>query len=198
MFHKAAHPEKAKDTLTAAALAVIQINMINSRALSVQDSAIISICSIHGGSSYNVIPKDVRLEGTVRSFDSNTTESIIGEIRRISESSANAYKTDYNFEYHYGYPIVVNSKRETDVVRDAATILGKPPAEIERTPIGEDFSRYLEKVPGCFFIVGIRNEEIGAVHPLHSCHFKLDEPAMKTAIEMFLAVYLTDTGQLQR
>ena len=62
--------------------------------------------------------------------------------------------------------------------------------------MGEDFSRYLQRVPGAFFRVGIRNPALDAVYPLHNSRFRIDEEGMRAGLEMFLGIYLTETGQM--
>ena len=62
--------------------------------------------------------------------------------------------------------------------------------------MGEDFARYLQLIPGAFFRIGIRNEELGAVYPLHNKKFRLDESALETALKLCLGIYLKETKQL--
>lgn len=82
------------------------------------------------------------------------------------------------------------------MVRAAAEKLGLPFKAIEPTPVGEDFSRYLQRIPGAFFRVGIRNPALEAVYPLHNSLFRIDEEGMRAALEAFLGIYLMETGQL--
>lgn len=189
-------PGDTQDTVSAAASAVLQINSIVSRFISPLRSAVISVCNVHGGQVYNIIPATVRLEATVRSYEAETTELIIKHIRNISESCANIYGTGCNFEYEYGYSAVVNSLREADIVSKASEKMGLKVRQIEPTPVGEDFSAYLEKIPGAFFRVGIRNEALDAVYPLHNRKFKIDEDAFVAAMEAFLGIYFEETEQL--
>lgn len=189
-------PGETQDTVAAAAQAICQINTIISRFVSPLRSAVISICNIHGGICYNVIPDKVRLEGTVRTYEKETAELIAAKMEQAAKSAADMYGTKMSYEFRYGYPAVVNHERETELVCEAARFLGLPLQQIEPTPVGEDFSRYLERVPGTFFRIGIRNEELNAVYPLHNRLFALDETAMSVALEMFLNTYLLDTQQL--
>ncbi len=189
-------PYEAKDTISAAASAISQINTITSRFISSKQMAVISVCNIHGGSSYNVIPSNVRLEGTVRTYDSQTANIIKQKLEIVARTSAAMYDTDYEFDFVLGYPVVMNYEKETDIVCQAANLMGLPVCQIDPTPVGEDFSRYLEKVPGTFFRVGIRNEKKGIKSPLHTNCFDIDEDAMKQALIMFMGIFLKETGQV--
>lgn len=189
-------PYETQDTVSAAASATLQINSIVSRFISPYTTAVISTCNVHGGNTYNVIPPCVRLEGTVRSYEKETAELIRDKLHGAVKAAAELYGTEYSFKYEHGYPAVVNCKRETEIVERAAQKLGIPFHLMMPTPVGEDFSRYLEHVPGAFFRVGIRNEAIGAKYSLHNRNFRLDENALKTALEIYLGIYLVETGQI--
>ena len=189
-------PDETPDTVLSAASAVIEINTIISRFVPPRSSAVVSVCNIHGGKAYNVLPSQVSVEGTVRTYEAETAELIRGKIALAAQGAAAFYGADLDFRYEYGYPPVVNTDRETGVVRAAAEKLGLPLQTIEPTPVGEDFSRYLQKVPGAFFRVGIRNPALDAVYPLHNSRFRIDEEGMLAALEMFLGIYLTETGQM--
>ncbi len=189
-------PSETQDTVSAAATAVLEINGIISRFISPLRSAVISVCVIQGGKSYNVIPGKVRMEGTVRTYEKKTADRIDKLLQRTVEHAAAMYGTDCNYLFERGYPVLVNHPREEKLVEEAARALSVPFRPMDPTPIGEDFARYLEKVPGAFFNIGIRNPEIDAVYPLHNRFFKLDEEALKTALTMYLGIYMKETMQL--
>lgn len=189
-------PSEAMDTVSAAATAITQINAVISRFVSPLNDAVISVCKIHGGETYNIIPECVKLEGTVRTYEAETAESIFGKIREIAEHSAHIYGANAQVRVEYGYPALVNSQEETETVAAVSEQLGIPIREIPPTPVGEDFARYLQLIPGAFFRIGIRNEELGAVYPLHNKKFRLDESALETALKLCLGIYLKETKQL--
>lgn len=189
-------PSEAMDTVSAAATAITQINAVISRFVSPLNDAVISVCKIHGGETYNIIPECVKLEGTVRTYEAETAESIFGKIREIAEHSAHIYGANAQVRVEYGYPALVNSQKETETVAAVSEQLGIPIREIPPTPVGEDFARYLQLIPGAFFRIGIRNEELGAVYPLHNKKFRLDESALETALKLCLGIYLKETKQL--
>lgn len=189
-------PSEAMDTISAAATAITQINAVISRFVSPLHDAVISVCKIHGGETYNIIPERVRLEGTVRTYEPETAENIFDKIREIAEHSAYIYGANANVDVSYGYPAVVNHDSGVDTVISASRQLEIPVIDIPPTPVGEDFARYLQVVPGAFFRIGIRNPQIGAVYPLHNKMFRLDESALNTALKLSLGIYLKETNQL--
>jgi len=189
-------PYETQDTVTAAAMAVLNINQIVSRSVNPFDSVVISVCQINGGISYNVIPPIISFSGTVRTYHRENAELVKEKVEAAVKTACQMFGTEYTYRFEYGYPSVCNSEREAGIVRKAAERTGKYPCrKIPPTTVGEDFSRYLQKVPGAFFRVGIRNPEIDAVYPLHHNCFRADERAMGIALEMFLQIYMEETGQ---
>ena len=189
-------PDETPDTVLSAASAIIEINTIISRFVPPRSAAVVSVCNIHGGKAYNVLPSQVSIEGTVRTYEAETAELIRGKLALAAQGAAAFYGANLDFRFEYGYPPVVNTERETALVRAAAEKLGLPFTPLEPTPVGEDFSRYLQRVPGAFFRVGIRNPSLDAVYPLHNSRFRIDEEGMRAGLEMFLGIYLTETGQM--
>ena len=189
-------PDETPDTVLSPASAIIEINTTISRFVPPRSAAVVSVCNIHGGKAYNVLPSQVSIEGTVRTYEAETAELIRGKLALAAQGAAAFYGADLDFRFEYGYPPVVNTERETALVRSAAEKLGLPFTALEPTPVGEDFSRYLQRVPGAFFRVGIRNPALDAVYPLHNSRFRIDEEGMRAGLEMFLGIYLTETGQM--
>lgn len=189
-------PSEAMDTVSAAATAITQINGIISRFVSPLNNAVVCVCKVNGGETYNIIPENVRIEGTVRTYEPETAAIIFDKIRKIAEHSAAIYGAHTDVDVQYGYPPVVNHDAEVDTVIAVSKQLDIPMTEIPPTPVGEDFARYLQLVPGAFFRVGIRNPQIGAVYPLHNKMFKLDESALSIALKLYLGIYLKETHQI--
>lgn len=189
-------PYEAQDTMTTAATAILNINQIVSRLIDPLESAVISTCQIHGGVSYNVIPAVISLGGTIRTYKRETADFIRDEIEQAVKAACSMYGTEYSYRFERGYPCLRNRERETAVVKKAAERTGHCRCrEIRPTMVGEDFARYLEKVPGAFFRVGVQNEKSGAAYPLHHSHFQADETGLIAALEMFLQIYLAETEQ---
>ncbi len=189
-------PDETQDPIAALAVIISNINQIVSRKTSYLDNSVISICKVASGHSCNVIPAEAEMQGTVRTFSGETAKLIEREMENITAAAAGMYGLEYEYNYHLGYPSLVNSAAEAENVRKAAERLpGYTFRQLEKTPISEDFSRYLEKIPGAFFRVGIRNPEINAVYPLHSDRFCADERGLMAAVNAFLQIYMVETGR---
>ncbi len=189
-------PGDTVDTVAAMGTAITNINSIISRFISPIKSAVISICNVHGGHSYNVIPSKVILEGTVRTYEKETADLIEEKIGLMVKSACEMYGVRYSYRFERGYPVLNNHAAETEMVATMAQKLGHTVREITKTPVAEDFGYYLHKVPGSFFRVGIYNPDKDCVYPLHNHNFDVDEAQLATALECFLGVYLAETGQL--
>lgn len=113
-----------------------------------------SIGTFHSGQAFNVIAEEAVIEGTVRTFSKHVQETIIAEMERVIKGVCDSNGASFSLDYEKGYPPVVNHEKETDIVRQCANRIVGPEAVIELEPnmIGEDFSYYLEHVPGSFFL----------------------------------------------
>jgi amidohydrolase len=194
-------PADNQDTISAACAAITQINTLVSRFFDSSSPVVISVCNISGGNADNVMPPETVFGGTVRTFTSAHADLAEKKIEAAVKGACQLFDTAYDYEYVRGYPVLVNTERETGVVESAVgklAALGRSYrfSPISPTPVAEDFSYYLQKSPGCFFRVGIRNREKGTVYPLHSNRFAIDEDALRVGFETMLAVYFSETGQL--
>jgi len=127
----------------------------------------------------------------VRSFDEGVRTLLERRCREIVEELPKAFGAKGEFHYERGYPATVNDARVTGLVQQAliATVGADNVLEFTPTMGAEDMSMVMEKVPGCYFFVGGRNEAIDAVYPHHHNHFNIDENAMNIgALSLVAAV----------
>ena len=176
----AATPELCADPVVAAAQAVMALQTVMSRRIPARLASVLSLCSIHGGEAFNVIPERVTIAGTLRTHD----EAIRAKIKRlcgeICEGVARAADVRIEVVFDGDYPTTVNDSTQADKVRTAIRDLFGPAAlkEHEKRFGGEDFSCVLQRVPGCIVLLGAANEAKGASHPLHSPRFRIDEDVL--------------------
>ncbi|GLY12098.1 amidohydrolase [Pseudobacillus badius] len=156
------------------------VQQIVSRNVSPLDSAVITVGAFHGGDAFNIIPEKVAIKGTVRTFRTEVQQVIERKMESIVRSLCEAAGASYNYQYIKGYPPVINHARETSFVRSCAEeVLGSDNCYVtEPLMVGEDFSYYLQHVPGTFFLTGAGNAEKNAVYPHHHPRFDIDEEAM--------------------
>ena len=175
----AAYPHRVIDPIVCASSIVMNLQTIVSRNVDPQKSAVISFGSINGGMANNVIPDEVKLTGTVRTFDEGLRDSIEGWMKRTVENTASSLGCRVEFNYRRDLPPVVNHPEATKIALWAAKKVFGEDGIILPTPSmgGEDFALYQKKVPGCYFWLGVGNPDIDAVHPWHSPYFKADEEA---------------------
>jgi amidohydrolase len=162
-----------------AAEIVAGLQALVSRVRDPLDPVVVSVGSIHGGTRNNIIPDEVVLEGTVRTLKPATRTLMESALRRRVRSLAASLGARVRIEYRHGYPPLVNAAGPTRTVAEALGIeLGHANVvEVDHPLMGaEDFSRYLEKVPGTFLRLGVGIP--GRPVSLHSATFAPDERAL--------------------
>jgi len=186
----AASPHLAKDPILVSGHLITQIHCIVSREVDPLDSAVITIGRVSGGSAFNIIPDEVELLGTVRALSPEIREKMRKRVEEIVRGVTQSFGVEYRFEYEYGYPVLVNEPEMIKLVSSACAkgIGEEKVVEVQPSMGAEDFAFYLEKVPGAFFRLGIRNESKGIVHPYHNSRFDIDEDVLPFGVEMFVRI----------
>ncbi|MCK4571679.1 amidohydrolase [candidate division WOR-3 bacterium] len=185
----AAEPHKTNDVIYATSLFINEIQGLVSRKSEPTKPVVISICSIHGGSTYNIIPTNVRLKGTVRTIDKESWQNIPQWIDDILKGISLSYGIEYELLYKRGYPILKNDEKKTKKLICIAQEIFKN-IEIMDDPVmgGEDFAYYLEKIPGSFSFIGGANKKKGIYSKLHTPHFIIDEDALPMGAALLYAL----------
>lgn len=163
----AARPHIANDPLPIAAALIQGIQTLTARTLDPNDSAVISVTTIHAGDTFNVIPEDVRLTGTVRTMREEVRDHIEARLGQMVEHIARAFDGEGTLNYERLYPVTVNHERETLLAAEAArAVAGEENVFLDQPPTlgGEDFSFMLNEVPGAFISVG-NGPSYGVHHP---------------------------------
>lgn len=181
-------PHKAADPVVAAAHVVVALQTLVSREVSPVDSAVLTVGSIHGGEAFNVIPDEVTLLGTLRTFDPELRRSLPDRVARIAGGVAEALGCRAAVEVKAGNPAVINDARIAEIARRAAVRVVGEDRVVSPTPTmgGEDMSVYFERVPGCFVFVGSANPARGLDRPHHSPFFDFDEDALAVGCEFLV------------
>ena len=182
----AATPHQTVDTVLVAAQLITSLQTIISRNRDPQNPSVLSICSIHGGNTTNVIPSEVKLMGTFRAMDVIWRFKAHELMMQQAKGLAMATGAEIDFRVDVGYPTVDNEP----VITEAAWLLadaymGKENVEETEKRMGaEDFGYYSQVIPGCFFRLGVRNEQAGIVHNVHTPLFNIDEKALTHGVGM--------------
>ena len=184
----AAIPQQTIDAIAVGAQVVTNLQHIVSRAMDPIDSVVLSITQFHAGTTHNVIPEVVEMNGTVRSFDPELRTRVPQLMERIIKGVTAAHGATYEFTYERGYRPVIN---DVEVTREMAAVVEAvcgPDVLVTLRPTmgGEDFSAFLQKAPGSFYFIGAGNVEQGIVHPHHHPKFDIDERALETGVKIFI------------
>jgi amidohydrolase len=182
-------PHRAADPVVAAAHVVVALQTVVAREVSPIEPAVVTIGSVHGGQAFNVIPDEVVLTGTIRTFDAALRRSMPERIRRVAGGVAEALQCRAEVEVKEGNPPVVNDAAVAEMARGvAARVVGEHGVvRPEPTMGGEDMAIYFERVPGCFVFVGSANPARGLDQPHHSPRFDFDEEALAIGCEFLVA-----------
>lgn len=182
----AATPHQTVDTVLVAAQLITSLQTIISRNRNPQNPSVLSICSIHGGNTTNVIPSEVKLMGTFRAMDEVWRFKAHELMLQQAKGLAIATGAEIDFKVDVGYPTVDNEPMITEAAwKLADQYMGADNVEETELRMGaEDFGYYSQVIPGCFFRLGVRNELKDAIHNVHTPVFKVDEDAIAHGVGM--------------
>lgn len=186
----AAMPETFIDPIAIASQIVVSLQQIVSRMANPKTPSVLSFGKIAGGNINNVIPDEVKIDGTFRTFDEEWRKKALQKIKDISTSIASAMGGSCEVHIASGYPFLVNDEAYTlKNIEAAKSYIGEENVvELDLWMAAEDFAFYSHEVPGCFYRLGTRNEDKGIVSGVHTPTFNIDENALKTG--MGLMAYL--------
>lgn len=177
-----AQPQLGHDAVLAAGAVITGLHTILSRNVSPLDSGVLTFGAIHGGEACNIIAKEVKLEGTMRAFSDEAYETMTKRVQEVASGIAAGYGCKGEAVFRHMYRVVDNDPKLVELLQEVAG------DNYEETPpymLAEDFSLYLQKVPGMFFFLGSGNEEKGYIHSLHSAQFQFDEEILALGVETY-------------
>lgn len=182
----AAKPNLTADTILTASQIVNALQQVISRNNNPLSPSVLSICSIQGGHTTNVIPSEVKMMGTFRAMDEKWRIEAHDRIRAIVEHTANANGAEVTLEISVGYPSVINDEATNTIAKSlAGELIGKENVGEAEISLGaEDFGYYTQEIPGCFYRLGTGNVSKGIVSGVHTPTFDIDEEAIKMGISM--------------
>jgi hippurate hydrolase len=180
----AAAPHLTADTILIASQLIVSLQQIISRNNNPLSPSVLSICSIQGGHTTNVIPSEVKLKGTFRAMDEAWRFKAHELITKQAIGLVESMGAEIDLLIDIGYPTVDNDPAFTGANWQLAdTYMGKENVEETEMRMGaEDFGYYTQQIPGCFFRLGVRNEAKGIIHNVHTPKFDIDENAIETGI----------------
>ena len=177
----AAMPHLSHDPIACSSQLVSALQNIHSRRMNPLDQAVLSITQIHAGDAYNVIPDEVVLKGSLRSFKENVRDDFIREIEHTAAGICAANHCTYEFIFRQGYPPTVNEAQATEIAAEAArATVGENKVDLNAEPSmgSEDFSFMLKEKPGCYLFLGNGPGEGGCM--LHNPHYDFNDNILST------------------
>lgn len=188
-----AQPHAGVDPITIAARIVEGIQLVRSRMIDPVNPIVISVCTIQGGSAFNVIPDNVTLSGTIRTLDPEARSNVHMMIERMAVNTALASGGEVEFRIINEYPPTTNEKRATAFARDTLNeMLGSDNTiEITKPSMGgEDFSYILKEVPGSFILLGV-----GDKVAIHNSSFDFNDDAIPVGIRIMAGLAVNFLGK---
>jgi amidohydrolase len=189
----ASAPYLAQDPVPVACEIVQALQTMVTRKFNVFDPAVVTIASIHSGSTNNVIPEIATMEGTVRALSDETRGSVLENVRRVVEGVAGAHGLVGELTVDPGYPPTVNDEAMANFAVDVARdVVGPDLVEIMEHPAmgSEDFSYVLQRVPGAMLDLGVAPPNDPNPPANHSNRMMVEEPAMANGIALYAALAL--------
>lgn len=179
-------PHEAIDPIIIASQFVLSVQSIISRKIDLFHNAVISITHIKGGSTWNVIPGSVMVEGTVRTFQPEAREKIKEEMRKQARLLSESQGGEVLIDWDERMPTIYNDSRFEKSLKQTTEELGYSVVEAQPVAGGEDFAYYQQTIPGFFVWMGSNGP-----FQWHDPKFTLDEGAIKVASEFFANLALT-------
>ena len=183
-----ATPQGTVDAIVVASNLITMLQTIVSRNTNPLDNTVVTIGEINGGQNFNVIADEVRLTGTTRAYTENNRNMIKKRMQDIIDGVSKSFGAEIVLKYKEGYPPTVNHEDPTKLVLEASSmVVGKRAGYPYLSMGGEDFSYYLQKVPGCFFFVGSAPDKNNILSTPHHCsHFDIDERSLLIGASVYV------------
>ena len=188
----AGYPWRAVDPVTTASQIVLGLQTVVSRRTDLMKSpTVVSVSTINGGSRFNIVPETVEMSGTIRTYDAGVRAQVHNDIRQISENIAESANAKAEVEVIELYDPLVNHDK---VTAQMAPVLERAAdgdvVVTERSGASEDFSFFLNEVPGLFFNLGIvpKDQDPSKAAPNHSPNFYVDDKALVVGVRALAAV----------
>jgi len=183
-----ATPQGTIDAIVVASHLVTTLQTIVSRDTNPLENTVVTIGEISGGENFNVIADQVKLSGTTRAYTEKNRIMIKNRMKDIIDGVSKAFGSEIVLNYKEGYPPTINHKIPTKYILDSASqVVGKGAGFPYLSMGGEDFSYYLQNIPGCFFFIGSAPDEKDTLSTPHHCsHFNIDERALLVGASVYI------------
>lgn len=189
----AAAPHLGKDTILTATQIVNALQSIVSRNLDPISSLVISVTQIHSGDTWNVLPQQAVIRGTVRSFSAQVQDLAENRIKQIASGIAATFDAKAEVDYQRRYPATINYPTQADIAIEAAKkVVGQDNIVVDPQPSmgSEDFAFMLQKIPGVYVWLGA-----GKGANLHNPAYNFNDEVLTTGAQYFVEIVNQELGQ---
>jgi amidohydrolase len=191
-----AQPHRNIDPVMIAAQILVSLQQVVSRMANPTLPTVLSFGKVIANGAINIIPDEVYMEGTFRTLDEGWREEAHERMKKIAIGIAESMGGSCDFKITKGYPFLVNDDRLTEQVSTfAGEYLGKQNVEdLDIWMAAEDFARYSQITPSCFYLLGVGNKDKGINSSLHTPTFNIDEKALEVSIGLMAYIAMKQLG----
>lgn len=185
----AAQPHLGNDPILAAANVITYLQTLTNKHKNPINPGVISITAINGGSVTNVFPDEVKLMGTMRSYDQSWREEMYDKIEKGSKAICEVYDTECELVIKKGFPAVRNNAELTNLLRTTSRSLFGEDRTMEFEPKmwAEDFGYFSQELPSVFWYIGVKPPDMPEMPPIHNAKFNPSEEALPIGCAMLVA-----------
>ena len=190
----AAYPHLSNDPIVASSAIVMAAQTIVSRSTNPTDSVVVSLTSIHAGTAFNIIPAAALMQGTIRTLSDESRLATKARFTELVESTAKALGCTAQIDWIPGYPVTKNNPDQTakvfEIAQSTANCLDTQLIP-DATLGGEDFAFYAQKIPACFFFLGLAKDKNTPYPGLHTPSFDFNDQSIPLGVEMMCRLALS-------
>ena len=190
----ASAPHQTVDPIVVAAQAIVALQTVVSRAVDPEQAAVFTIGRIQGGVRGNIIPNEVMMSGTIRTFEATVLDRVLARVDEILRGVTSAFGAEYQLDTSTLRAVVNDPACAALVAGVAGALVGPEHVGEARTTGGDDMSYFLEAAPGAYFMLGGGNVERGITWPHHHPKFDFDEACLPIGIELGLRIIEEASG----
>lgn len=179
-----ATPHKNIDPVLIASHIIVALQQIISRNRNPIQPSVLTFGRVIADGRTNVTPDEVKMEGIMRTFDEDWRSDMKIRIIKMAQSIAEGMGGKCEVVFDQGYPVLYNNEELTGRAKQFAIeyLGGENVVDLEMRTTAEDFAYFAQEIPGCFYRLGVRNEEKGITSNLHSATFNVDEASLETGM----------------
>ncbi len=190
----ASAPHQCTDPIPALGATITGLHTMVGRSIEATKSGLVTVAHVEAGTTNNIIPPKAWMEGTIRSHDEETRETLKANVARVAEGTAHAHGCTCTTEITPGYPVTINHEGQTELVGQVTSSVLDQVVTVMPNPVmgAEDFSYVLQQVPGSMAMLGVcpEGEDFRTTAPNHSNFMRINESALQKGVALYAGMAL--------